>query len=402
MPSPVPDRPGLLIRDPYRYSEQILIIPPPLVSGLALFDGVHTDSDLRLQLSITSGDVVPEELVSHLIEALTNAGFLETPDFEARRRERHSEFANSSVRLAAFEDSGYPRIEKELRQHFDRFYAQAEPRPPGTASTREGSLIGLAAPHVSPDGGWQAYAAAYANLAQRIAADPKDLTVVLLGTSHYGQPERFGLTRKTFETPLGRLEVDQARFEHLKSAAGESVVIEDYCHAIEHSIEFQCVFLQHALGSDFKILPILCGPFADATLRQLKPEEDDRVVRLFDALASIEEADGRAVLWVLGVDMAHVGRRYGDSFDARAGEAEMLQVEDDDRNRLEQICAGDADSFLDLVVTANDPLKWCGFSPIYTFMRVQEGVRANLVRYDQWNIDPHSVVSFAAVDFYRR
>ena len=39
MPSPVPDRPGLLIRDAYRYSDATLIIPPELVESLRCFDG---------------------------------------------------------------------------------------------------------------------------------------------------------------------------------------------------------------------------------------------------------------------------------------------------------------------------------------------------------------------------
>ena len=37
MPSPIPESPGFLIRDPLRYSEDIVIIPPLLARGLALF-----------------------------------------------------------------------------------------------------------------------------------------------------------------------------------------------------------------------------------------------------------------------------------------------------------------------------------------------------------------------------
>ena len=39
-PSPDVQRPGLYIRDHYKYSDAWLIIPPSLVSGLAFFDGV--------------------------------------------------------------------------------------------------------------------------------------------------------------------------------------------------------------------------------------------------------------------------------------------------------------------------------------------------------------------------
>jgi hypothetical protein len=47
VPSPVPDRPGLFIRDPYRYSDAVLIVPPPLIECLRCFDGRQTDLDLR-------------------------------------------------------------------------------------------------------------------------------------------------------------------------------------------------------------------------------------------------------------------------------------------------------------------------------------------------------------------
>jgi len=49
MPSPVADRPGLLIRDPMLYSDQVLLFPPPLVLVLALFDGDQHEQVVFLQ-----------------------------------------------------------------------------------------------------------------------------------------------------------------------------------------------------------------------------------------------------------------------------------------------------------------------------------------------------------------
>jgi len=76
-------------------------------------------------------------------------------------------------------------------------------------------LTGIAAPHVSPEGGWQSYAAAY----RRITPDLADRTFVLLGTSHYGAPERFGVTRKPYETPLGTASVNTALLDKLVARA---------------------------------------------------------------------------------------------------------------------------------------------------------------------------------------
>ena len=50
MPSPVEDRPGVLLRDPFRYTEDVLIVPPALVPFLGYFDGAHDEGDLRLAL----------------------------------------------------------------------------------------------------------------------------------------------------------------------------------------------------------------------------------------------------------------------------------------------------------------------------------------------------------------
>ena len=98
--------------------------------------------------------------------------------------------------------------------------------------------------------------------------------------------------------------------------------------------------------------------------------------------------------------MAHIGRRYGDRFEARAGEGEMQAVEQADRARIERMESGDARGFWDLVQQDRDPLKWCGSSPVYTFLKAIPGARGSLRRYQQWNIDEQSVVSFAGMQFH--
>ena len=56
MLSPVTDRPGLLIRDRFRYSDTTLIIPPPLIPALLLFDGTQTKLDLQTELARSLGN----------------------------------------------------------------------------------------------------------------------------------------------------------------------------------------------------------------------------------------------------------------------------------------------------------------------------------------------------------
>ena len=129
------------------------------------------------------------------------------------------------------------------------------------------------------------------------------------------------------------------------------------------------------------------------------PEDDPGVRRFLDTLAGLAARAGEGLVWVLGVDLAHMGRRYGDGFAARADKEGMIGVCDRDRARCERILAGDAHGFWSLVQENADDLKWCGASPLYAFLYSAGPVRGELLRYEQWNIDDESVVSFAGMAF---
>ncbi len=105
------------------------------------------------------------------------------------------------------------------------------------------------------------------------------------------------------------------------------------------------------------------------------------------------------LFFVLGVDMAHMGRRYGDETIARADDGGMLAVAERDRKRIERMAAADANGFWSLVQENHDDLKWCGSSPIYTFLKAVPNATGDLRRYQQWNIDEQSVVTFAGMTF---
>jgi AmmeMemoRadiSam system protein B len=392
MRSPVPGKPGLLFRDPFRYTEEILIIPPLLAAGLVFFDGESTALDIQAYLSKLAGEIIPSETIQALVDALKHNGFLESEEFDRMRGARHAQFEIAPFRMPAHSGTGYPEEIAELRATLDD-YLQNGPPPASDP------IIGLAAPHVSPWGGWQSYAAAYGRLSGEVGQHAAGKTIVILGTSHYGEPEKFGLTRKPFSTPLGTIQPDTELIDRLIDRAGDSITTEDYCHAIEHSIEFQCVFLQQMLGSDFKMVPILCGPFAKSLITGEPPEKDDKVWRFFEALGEMAELNAAKLFWVLGVDLAHIGMRYGDDSIAQAEHGIMLEVKEQDQERLNRICEGKSEEFFDLVRPEQDRLKWCGFSPIYTFLSSVPDARGQLLRYEQWNIDEQSVVSFAAMEF---
>jgi MEMO1 family protein len=393
MPSPAPDQPGLFIRDPYHFSDAMLIVPPALVECLECFDGNHSDLDLRAALVQITGNLEVGELERNLIETLDRAGFLENETFEVMQTERRREFAEQPVREPAHTGSAYPEEPEALRETMAQWQGDSG-RESNGPRTIDG-LLGIAAPHVSPVGGWQSYQAAYSVL----RPEHKERTFVILATSHYGEPEKFGLTRKPFRTPLGDTANDTRLVDWLAKRAPGAVEMEDFCHSFEHTVELQLIFLQHALGANVRILPILCGPYAHSVYRGGKPEDDDKVKAFLEALGELREREGDNLFWILGVDMAHMGARYQDRFSAVANEGEMAAVGARDQQRIERINACDAYGFWNLVQQNRDDLKWCGSSPFYTFLKTAPDARGELLRYEQWNIDEHSVVSFAGMAF---
>jgi MEMO1 family protein len=397
MPSPVEDRPGLFIRDPYHFSDAMLVIPPVLVECLECFDGQQTENDLRAALVRITGELDVRELQEHLTGTLSGAGFLEDGNFAAMQETRVREFAELPARLAAHAGAAYPEDPEALRETMARYLSND-----GDAPRRDtGKLFGIAAPHVSPEGGWQSYRSAYRALADDRGVDPRERTFVILGTSHYGAAEKFGLTRKPYVTPLGATRTNAALVDRLESEGGAAVAMEDYCHSFEHTVEFQVVFLQHLFGADIRVLPVLCGPYAHSLYGGGKPEDNDDVRRILAALGEMQAREGDRLFWVLGIDMAHMGTRYGDRFSATAGTGQMQEVEARDHARIERINAGDASGFWEQVQQNRDDLKWCGSSPLYTFLKAAPEARGELLRYEQWNIDARSVVSFAGMGFYK-
>ncbi|HSD26416.1 MAG TPA: AmmeMemoRadiSam system protein B, partial [Vicinamibacteria bacterium] len=247
MPSPVEDRPGLLIRDPLLYTDQVLIIPPPLVPLLAFFDGAHDTLDLKAALVRLTGELDVEPLVRHLLETLRDGAFLHDEGFERKKAERQAAFAAMPVRTAAHAGSAYPDAAAPLREVLARYLSED-----GVGhEAAPGRPFAIAAPHVSPEGGSRSYGAAYGALGPADAGR----TAVILGTSHYGALHRFGLTRKPYATPFGEAKADLDLVDFLEQSGGPAVVMEDYCHAVEHSLEFQVVFLQQVLGPDLRIVP---------------------------------------------------------------------------------------------------------------------------------------------------
>jgi AmmeMemoRadiSam system protein B len=386
----------IALRDPAGFTDQIAVLPGPLLDLVSLFDGEHPVEEIREVLRRRHGEAPSVQQIAALVDRLDDAGFLETERFEVRRRATEDAFRRSPVRAAAHAGGAYAGEADGLRDQIAGFFAHADGpgSRDGIPESQAGRLSALIAPHIDFHRGGPTYAWAYKEVLERSDAD----LYVILGTCHAGMPDPFALTLKPYDTPLGPVPVDRDFSEALARRAGQDLLASEPAHRAEHSIEFQAVMLQSLLGGrrPFTILPVLASYLNEAVWAGTEPEADPRVPRFLDALRETMEASSRRVCLVAGVDLAHVGPRFGDP--EPNTEASLAIVEREDRVMLESVVAGDARGFFAHVAADRDARRICGLSPIYSLLRILPEAPGRLIEYRQWP-DPEGAVTFCAVSF---
>lgn len=139
----------------------------------------------------------------------------------------------------------YPAEPEKLAAKIDQMLARTLPPKPS------GEIIGIQVPHAGID-----YSGTTAAHAYKLVAGMDSVTVVMLGPSHHADFDRAAVfARGAWETPLGRVEID----ERLAAALikQDSFFSEmPQVHSQEHSLEVQLPFLQRVM-KNFKILPVM-------------------------------------------------------------------------------------------------------------------------------------------------
>jgi AmmeMemoRadiSam system protein B len=423
------------LRDPAGYTDQIAVLPPALLDLVSLFDGDHSVEEIQEILRGRHGKAPTAKQIADVVEQFDAAGFLESDRFRERRRALEDAFRRSPVRPAAHAGGAYAGDAVELEAQIDGFFAASDGPGAGvngdfsavnrdfsgvsrdfSAVSRDFSAVNrdfftdpvaspsaaapqtrtraLIAPHIDFHRGGSTYAWAYREILERSDAD----LYVVLGTCHAGMPDPFAVTLKPYDTPLGAVPVDREFYDGLARRAGQDLLASEPAHRAEHSIEFQAVMLQHVVGRrrPFAILPVLASYLHESLWSGGAPDADPRIMRFVDALRETMAASGRRVCLVAGVDLAHVGPRFGDREPNTA--ASLARVERDDRAMLESVVGGDARGFYAGVAADHDARRICGLSPIYTLLRLLPEAPGRLVRYTQWP-DPEGAVTFCAVTF---
>src|SRR4030095_8048168 len=243
------------LRDPARFTDQVAVLPVPLLDIVSLFDGEHSLDEIRDSVSGRHGLALTRAEIGAVAERLDEGGFLDSPRFAARRERIEAEYAASPARPAAHAGGAYAGEPDALRAQIDAFFRS--PIGPGMeAEVGSGfGLRGLLAPHIDFHRGGPTYAWAYRELLRRSDA----ACFVILGTCHAGMSDPFAATLKAYDTPLGPAPVDHDVLDALGRRYGHDLFGSEGAHRVEHSIEFQAVMLRWALADrrPFTVVPVL-------------------------------------------------------------------------------------------------------------------------------------------------
>ena len=393
----------IYLKDPLNLARPLGISPAGYFM-MSRFDGRHSFVDIQAAYCKQFGTLLLSDELKAFIEMLDQHYYLLSERFLKYQRSVIDEFRRQPTRAPAHVGGVYKEDPAQLKSQLDGFFLP--PKGPGlpTAEKTTRAPRAIVAPHIDFHRGGHVYAWAYKTLAESDGAD----LYILLGTSHCGGENPFILTLKDFDTPLGTVKTDKELVNRLQATCSEDLFADEYLHRGEHSLEFQVVFLKYVaqrraemMGQrerPFKIVPILVASFHSMVLSRTLPEKNSRVGTFLGALQDLVERESRPVCFVAGVDLAHVGRQFGDS--EPITDDFLKWVESEDRLLVDRLAARDAPGFFNEIAKDQDRRRICGFSPLYSLIHLLDGSRGNHLHYGQaFTPETGSAVTFTSMIF---
>lgn len=378
----------LVLRDPSGYSDEMLVFRPAALALLQFFDGRKSINSLMDEIQAETGVRIDGAQVLDIVQSLDRYYFLSNTRSQVRQEEIDAAWQRQETRPAVHAGVSYPDEPEALSDFMHELFDADSGDSDGK------SLLGVITPHIDLQIGPQVYVPAFRRLEQQDVD-----TVVILGTSHYSYEDLFILTEKDFVTPLGTMPTDREFVRMLRKESGDRFTHRDVAHRQEHSIEFPVVFLQHVFGNArIRVVPILCTSFEEFLVEGTRASADEKYDAFQKAFRTTVEKLGRKVTFVLSVDWSHIGRKFGDDYDA----ADRLdEVRASDHAQFSALEAGDYDAFFRLLRETRNASKIDGFACITTFFDLVAPRRGVLLDYQQWHEEERaSAVSFASMAFY--
>lgn len=159
----------------------------------------------------------------------------------------HSSFLRKPVYAGSFYPSSKDLLLKQLEKHF------AEAKAPASEALPQAII----APHAGYIFSGEVAASAYNQISGQAVYE----RVFILASSHHCSFHGASVNNsRYYETPLGKIKVDTQVTNKLHEMS-DLLQYHEEAHRREHSLEVQLPFLQHKLGNNFRLVPIVFGTY---------------------------------------------------------------------------------------------------------------------------------------------
>ena len=273
------------------------------------------------------------------------------------------------VREPAVSGMFYPDNPTKLRKDIESYLKNA------VVPDLEENVVGIISPHAG-----YMYSGQVAAYGFRMIAKKHYDTVILIGPSHRAYFDGVALwDRGSFETPLGRTDIDEDIAREIVNIDGIIKPNMD-THREEHSLEVQLPFLQSVLDN-FKIIPLIMGIQTSSACREL-----------VQSMSKVLQASKKKFLVVGSTDLSH----YYPYAEAK---------------KLDDIIVGHLGTFnipgmIEDIETGKT--EACGAGPIIATMMLSEKLGADhgtVLKYansGDVSGDKSGVVGYVSAVFYRK
>ncbi len=257
-------------------------------------------------------------------------------------------------RNPVFAGQFYPSTKPKLKSQLDELFIHAK------QNKIENNLLRAI---ISPHAGYIFSGEVAASAFNQLDKNPTYERVFIIASSHqflFSGAAVF--SSGNYITPLGIVEVDTSLAKQL-SATSELFLDKPEVHENEHSLEVQLPFLQHKLGNQFKLVPIILGTN--------KHEEIKRIAALLKPWFTSEN------LFVISTDFSH----YPHFNDAGKIDLETANA----------ICSNNPQILLDVLEKnkkkniSNLATSLCGWTSVLTLLYLTENENLNFQQIDYRN-----------------
>jgi hypothetical protein len=252
----------------------------------------------------------------------------------------------AKIREAQFAGQFYPGNKTELTKQLDEFFEHAKALAKQPSADQ--MLRALIVPHAGYVFSGQVAAAAYYQIPEKV--DYK--RVFVLASSH-----RFSFNGAAiyctgnYKTPLGEIKSDLQFCKNLVKNS-ELFIEHTDAHEHEHSLEVQLPFLQHKLGNNFLLVPIIMGTH--------DPEICKKIASELKPWFTSEN------LWVISTDFSHYPE-YDNA--CKVDEVTATAICTNQTKKLQSVLKENKKSNIDNLATS-----LCGWTSVLTLMYMTENL----------------------------